>query len=131
MIPKIRAWEKSLKEMIPVDNIDFKGRLINKDSAWRMFDEVEIMQSTGAYDKKGVAIYEGDIIDYENGKQKIFNACVEWDSEYAQFRLVNKIGEYIDSRPLLGRLSKKCSKVKGNKYEHPHLLKEDEQNAEN
>lgn len=43
MIPKFRAWEKSLKEMIPVQNIDFKDRLINKDLVWRTFDEIVLI----------------------------------------------------------------------------------------
>ena len=54
---KFRAYEKTLKEIIPVHNIDFQTKIINTNGAWRMFDEIELMQYTGLKD-----IYEGDII---------------------------------------------------------------------
>ena len=142
MVLKFRAWHKEQKRMIETDDIvaiDLESEYITEQEIYYTnegiperdlnnydFNELEIMQSTGLYDKHGIEIYEGDVVEYENEIGMIKTSCVVWGSDYAQFRLVNKNSEPIDSRPLLGRLTKKYSKVIGNKYEHPELLKGDE-----
>ena len=42
---KFRAWEKFLKQMIPVDNIDFEQKMINTDDMDDLYipDDVEVI----------------------------------------------------------------------------------------
>lgn len=64
---KFRAWDKANKEMLKIDVIDFfleEIRVLENDgSCFSMkFSDVEIMQSTGYKDKKGIEIFIGDIV---------------------------------------------------------------------
>lgn len=40
---KFIAFEKNMKEIIPVYDIDFERKMINTRSLWRFFDEIELM----------------------------------------------------------------------------------------
>lgn len=63
---KFKAWERNLKEIIPVYNIDFEKKMINTGSAWRFFHEVELIQYTGLNDieqfEHPKKLYTGDIV---------------------------------------------------------------------
>ena len=110
MIPKFRAWEKNMNAMIPVENIDFLAKQINTNSVWRMFHEIELMQSTGLKDKSGVEIYEGDI--------------VTWSTEDRRDRF---IVEYVGGGykcPYHWLFKWEHTEVIGNIYENPELLGE-------
>lgn len=109
---KFRAWEKNLKEIIPVYNIDFEKKMINTDSAWRLFDETELMQSTGLKDKNDKEIFEGDIVSFKDWKPK---AVVFSEKYYAGFTL-GRTDLFLSSFDAIHM------KVIGNIYENPELL---------
>ena len=97
MIPKFRAWDKTYKKMYEVDEIhwacgefDFIGDAITFK---RGADEVELMQSTGLFDKNGKEIFEGDII-----RTNAFG-CIVCFGEYTYFEdehtQTTEIGFYL------------------------------------
>ncbi len=109
---KFRAWEKSLQEIIPVHDIDFSSRQINTNGAWRLFNEVELMQYTGLKDNSGREIYEGDIISiYELGIYEVIFKEGCFGAE-----------DWVGFSPFRGTIWGYGGVVIGNVYENPELL---------
>jgi uncharacterized phage protein (TIGR01671 family) len=91
MIPRYRAWNKATKEMHEVDDIvsiDFEKKQIYVKTLFfnqlnhYVFDAVVLMQSTGLRDKNGKEIFEGDIVDSEDG---ILSGVVEFRPDLGMF----------------------------------------------
>ena len=91
MIPKFRAWMKSLKWMCDVTNISFDSKFVDlcqqgdTERCTEMsvgFDDIVLMQSTGLFDKNGQEIFEGDIVRVLDSTYTVF-----YDNERGSYRL--------------------------------------------
>lgn len=88
---RFRAWNKATKEMYEVDDImsiDFGKSEISvktlffEQTNYYKFDDIVLMQSTGFRDKNGKEIFEGDIVDSEDG---ILSGVVEFRPDLGMF----------------------------------------------
>ena len=122
---KFRAWdtrlpfkkegEHILKEMIYFDLFELDETYICESGTY-LEGDCKLMQYTGLKDKKGVEIYEGDLITHEsrNAKQPhsvLFNlGLAAWCGDYGlKYPLQESELEEVE--------------VIGNIYENPELLK--------
>lgn len=120
MIPKFRAWDKELKMMCDVLKIDFKNKTLfyhhwaHGVSTEIDLNEVELIQSTGLKDKKGVEIYEGDIVENEYKEIGFIKNCND------AFCFNRKERNFY----LSGIGAGSPFKILGNIYENPELLED-------
>ena len=127
---KFRAWEKNLKQIISVDDINFETGTINTRSAWRQFFEIELMQFTGLKDNLDVDIYERDIVELY-GDFDEDGVCSYTKSEvifYEGCFCITDSFEYgKDPMPISQWLEDggEFLVVIGNVFEHKHLLDAD------
>ena len=125
MIPRYRAWMKSLKWMCDVTNISFDSKFVDicqqgdTERYTEMsveFDEITLMQSTGLFDKNGKEIFEGDIVKMSKDVY----------SEPTYYEVVrNRGGAYrLESKQHGCELWLRHTdcEVVGNIYENPELL---------
>lgn len=120
---KFRAFDKDLKQILKVKEIDFEHRIvtlkISKLAIKKIpFENVELLQYTGLKDKNEKEIFEGDIFVHNNHKFEVV-----WDSTRFIGLDNDRSGKgyycYVDSCYKDGSSS---IEVIGNIYENPELL---------
>ena len=124
---KFRAWNKSTNEMNHFVEITcyIDGSITvyasNKDNSPQGYtDNFELLQYTGLKDKNGKEIYEGDILQFQYGENKV-NRLVVYNEENCAFQLQDcKIPEYgffqLSDWKIMDAI------VIGNIYENPELI---------
>ena len=135
MTPKFRAYDSgSLSRMYQPDEVmvgDGNIWIIDEDSVageWIVNNDIHLMQSTGLFDKKGVEIFEGDIV--KRYRSPFFKAKWEYQietvlKEKASLLLGREYGKNFGTIPLDSPFAKsELLEVIGNIYENPELLEE-------
>lgn len=123
MIPKFRAWDKVNERIVEVSEINFWTKVIDTTDTFLAFSNVELLQSTGLFDKNGKLIYEGDIVHIKSSDGIDYKALIIFkDGGFCA--IDGTEGSYSVLRRRLTD-SKLFLEVLGNKFEHPHLLEED------
>lgn len=122
---KFRAWDKERRLMEPVESIVWFPQdegiasieLFSRTGVLNPNDFV-LMQSTGLFDKNGVELFEGDIVDHSAYHCRL---KVEWVADATGFFLKNPLNSYA-----LCALCQKHLAIVGNLYANPELLAETE-----
>lgn len=126
---KFRAWEKKQRRLFKVLKLELGARWIvtdQGDNDWlkSVGDDVELMQYTGLKDMEGRDIYEGDVVQYYSndprgnlGKNRV--RVIEWRMSTHHVGWNIGVGRNHNRGDVL-----KYTKVIGNRFEHPELLKE-------
>ena len=131
---KFKAWVKTEKRMIETDNlldIDYEngvvmtqqvyfenGLPVDRDLDNFVFEEIELMQATGLFDKKGAEIFEGDILAdlSESGDELVYLYVIYKDGKF----MAVENEEYGYSADLIDCTT--YHSIVGNIYENAELV---------
>ena len=139
MTPKLRAWDNGMEMMVYQGDdeiyicfdgerwklLDYSRTLLETDEygmneieqPWEV-GNIEIMQYTGLKDKKGVEIYEGDVLFHPlQGRRKVYYPYSENVASYGLRDIDNGFGSTL-------RDSHAVWEIIGNIYENPELLED-------
>ena len=123
---KFRTWHKNKHRMFRVEELDFRYRKAGEKHGLDYFDwqDLEIMQFTGLLDKKGVEIYEGDVVKYYDSTKMWLKSEVIWlggswglTTPENPIALYDFVKDYFYDAEPIPELE-----VIGNIYENPELL---------
>lgn len=124
MIPKFRFYDKKYKIWLNPECVwlDEKGNFRGIDGVNRFesFDDKDIvpMQSTGPFDKNGVEIFEGDVVEYIDGEFSFIGKVIKSPlGTYVTGSDNNSFEDFTDETTMVSDVS-----VVGNIYENPDLL---------
>ena len=130
MIPKFRAYDGgSLCRMYQPDEVmvgDGNVWIIDEDDVageWIVNNDLNLMQSTGLYDKNGKEIFEGDVIAIEvDDTETPINARISQNSKIGV--LMFHVFEDNEDVPMVELLEDNsvAFEIIGNVYENPELL---------
>ena len=141
MIPKFRTFDKKYKKIMKVNEINFEKSSVwiesdsgdheNRHTLTRGFDEVILMQSTGLFDKHGVEIFQGDVVQQVHAYDY---ATLEIETDFLEPFEVKK-GNYVQGKWIAEEIDGenysvvryvfgKDVKVIGNVHQHPELLED-------
>ena len=124
---KFRAWDKTNNDWaicgVFLDKVesDRMNEAIDKNLYLNIRnDDIVIMQCTGLKDKTGKLIYEGDVLEYQNGLNDEDYHVVEWIKKKSAFYpLYRNYGNEIITKNGWGSM---FYKIIGNIYSNPELL---------
>lgn len=135
MIPRFRAWHKTWEEIGKVKRIRFDddGNVTKVSFVGKKFganeniEEIELMQSTGLFDKNGKEIFEGDILRVSD--EHSWLEVVSYNQEKAMFVTEEINREFkVPETPLYDLFNTNIFKFEiiGNIYENKNLLEVEE-----
>ena len=127
MIPKFRAYDSgSLSRMYqPEDVMVYDGNIWIQDedsdaNEWIVNNDLNLMQSTGLYDKNGKEIFEGDILKVTNLSSWL--EVVSFNKDKAMF-VSKETKRKVEETPLYDLFNTDIFEVEiiGNIYTNPNL----------